>query len=96
MPSKTPLGTRSELRAQAQFLPGPTPRVRLQRQQRKKSFKDGKVVEEAFVEAADALFSESKNKTDIVAAIKDVQLSSNTVTQRCEGMAEGLEEQLKN
>lgn len=61
----------------------------------KKSFKDGEIVKEAFVEAADALFGDFKNKTDIVNAIKDVQLSRNTVTRRCEEMAENLHEQLK-
>ncbi|XP_053173285.1 general transcription factor II-I repeat domain-containing protein 2A-like [Scomber japonicus] len=62
----------------------------------KKSFKDGEVVKEAFIEAADALFGEFKNKTEIVTAIKDMQLSRNTVTRRCEGMAEDVESQLKN
>lgn len=46
----------------------------------KKSFKDGKVVKEAFIKAADTLFSDFKNKTDIFAAIKDVQVFRNTVT----------------
>ncbi len=57
-----------------------------------KSFKDGKVVKEAFVEAADLLF---KNKSDIMAAIKDIQLSRNTVTWQCELKVEDVEEQLK-
>ncbi|CAM4659072.1 unnamed protein product [Leuciscus chuanchicus] len=61
----------------------------------KKSFKDGEVVKEAFVEAADALFGDFKNKSDIIAAIKDVQISRGTVTRRCEGMAEDIEEQLR-
>ncbi len=61
----------------------------------KKSFKDGEVVKEAFIEAADALFGEFKNKTEIVSTIKDMQLSRNTVTRRCEGMAEDVETQLK-
>ncbi|KAL7369700.1 hypothetical protein ABVT39_005989 [Epinephelus coioides] len=47
----------------------------------KKSFEDSEVVKEAFIEAADALFDEFKNKTEIVAAIKDVQLSRNIVRQ---------------
>ncbi|XP_049444494.1 general transcription factor II-I repeat domain-containing protein 2-like [Epinephelus fuscoguttatus] len=61
----------------------------------KKSFKHGEVVKEAFIEAADALFDEFKNKMEIVAAIKDVQLSRNTVTRQCEAMTEDVEGQLK-
>ncbi len=56
----------------------------------KKSFKDGEVVKEAFIEATDALFGEFKNKTEIVSTLKDMQLSRNTVTRRCEGMAEDV------
>lgn len=62
---------------------------------RKKSFKDGELVKEALIETADALFGEFKNKTEIVAAIEDMQLSLNTVTRRCEGMAEDVEAQLR-
>lgn len=61
----------------------------------KKSFKDSEVVKEAFIETADALFGEFKNKTEIVAAIKDMQLLRNTVTRRCERMAEDVQTQLK-
>lgn len=61
----------------------------------KKSFKDGEVVKEAFIEAADVLFGNFKNKTEIISTIKDMQLSWNTVTRRCEGMAEDVETQLK-
>lgn len=46
----------------------------------KNSFKEGEVVKEAFVKAAFALFGEFKNKTEIVAANKDVQLSRNDNT----------------
>lgn len=62
----------------------------------KKSFKDGEVVKEAFIEAADVLFGNFKNKTEIVSTIKDMQLSRNSVTRRCEGMAEDVETQLKD
>lgn len=61
----------------------------------KKPFKDGDIVKEAFLEAADSLFDDFKNKTEIVKAIKDVQLSRNTTTRRCEGMAVDVEEQLR-
>ncbi|KAI2655782.1 General transcription factor II-I repeat domain-containing protein 2 [Labeo rohita] len=61
----------------------------------KKSLKDGKVVKEPFVEAADALFGDFKNESDITAAIKDVQLSRGTYTQQCERIAEDVEAQLR-
>ena len=50
----------------------------------------------AFMEAADELFADFKNRKEIVSAIQDLQLSRNSVTQRCEGMAEDVEQQLKN
>ncbi|XP_034075813.1 zinc finger BED domain-containing protein 5-like [Gymnodraco acuticeps] len=53
------------------------------------------MVKEAFVEAADALFRDYTNKTEIVNAIKAVQLSRSTVTRRCEVMAEDLTQQLR-
>ena len=51
-------------------------------------------MKEAFLEAADSLFDDFKNKTEIVKAIKEVQLSLNTTTRQCEGMAVDVEEQL--
>jgi len=42
-----------------------------------KPFKDGNIVKEAFLEAADSLFEHFKNRTQIVKAIK-VELSRNT------------------
>lgn len=59
----------------------------------KKSFQDGEMVKEAFIEAADSLFVDFKNKAEIMSAIKDIQLSRN-VTRRCEGMEENLAAQL--
>lgn len=59
------------------------------------TFKDGEVVKEAFIEAVGVLFGHFKNKMEIVSTIKDMQLSRNTVTRRCEGMAEDVETQLK-
>ena len=53
------------------------------------------MIKEAFIEAADSLFEDFKNKTEIMAAINDSQLSKNMVTRRCEGIAENLEHQLK-
>lgn len=43
----------------------------------KKLFKDGEMVKEAFLEAADSLFGGFKNKTEIMAAVKDIQKHSN-------------------
>ena len=110
-PAKTPLRSRkvrdlkSQLAAQQSVFTRPNTkgkaattasyRVSHVLAKHKKSFKDGEVVKEAFIEAADALFGEFKNKTEIVTAIKDMQLSRNTVTRRCEGMAEDVESQLK-
>uniref|UniRef100_A0A096MF30 HAT C-terminal dimerisation domain-containing protein n=1 Tax=Poecilia formosa TaxID=48698 RepID=A0A096MF30_POEFO len=54
----------------------------------KKSFQDGEMIKEAFVEAADSLFRDFKNK------FKALQLSRNTVTWRCEVMAEDLTQKL--
>ncbi|KAK0138833.1 General transcription factor II-I repeat domain-containing protein 2 [Merluccius polli] len=63
---------------------------------RKKPFMDGEIVKEAFLEAADVLFADFKNRKEIVSAIQDMQLSRNSVTRRCEGMAEDVEQQLRN
>ncbi|CAL9685305.1 unnamed protein product [Knipowitschia caucasica] len=61
----------------------------------KKPFGDGDMMKEAFLELADSLFGDFKNKPEIVKAIKDVQLSRNTVTRRCESMSVDVEEQLR-
>ena len=60
----------------------------------KKAFQDGEIIREAFLEAADSLFENTKNKSEIVSSIKDLQLSRNTVMRRCECMVEDLSEQL--
>ena len=52
-------------------------------------------MKEAFHEAADSLFDDLKNGTEIVKPIKELQLSHNTTTRRCEGMAVDVEEQLR-
>lgn len=49
-----------------------------------KPFKDGIMIKECFIEAADSLFGNFKNKTEIISAIKDLQLSRQTVTRRIE------------
>ncbi|CAI5694542.1 unnamed protein product [Oreochromis niloticus] len=60
----------------------------------KTSFQDGDMVKEAFVEEADSLFRDFKNKAEITSSIKALQLSRSTVTRRCEAMAEDLTQQL--
>ncbi|KAJ8352117.1 hypothetical protein SKAU_G00235930 [Synaphobranchus kaupii] len=60
----------------------------------KKSFQDGEMVKEAFVEAADSLFRDFKNKAEILSSIKALQLSRSTVTRRCEATAEDLTQQM--
>ena len=48
----------------------------------KKSFQAAEMVKEAFVEAADSLFRDFKNKAEILSSIKALQLSRSTVTRR--------------
>lgn len=60
----------------------------------KKSFQDGEMVKEAFVEAADSLFRDFKNKPEILPSIKALQPSRSTVTRRSEAMAKDLTQQL--
>ena len=60
----------------------------------KKSFQDGEMVKEAFVEAAESLFRDFKNIAEILSTIKALQLSRSTVTLRCEAMAEDLTQQM--
>ena len=62
---------------------------------KKKSFTDGAFVKEAFTVAAEALFAGFENKREIMNAVKDMQLSRNTVTRRCEDMSEDVHSQLK-
>jgi len=61
----------------------------------KKSFQDGEMIKEEFIEAADSLFENFKNKNEIMSAIKDLQLSRSTVTRRFEGMEEKLAAELE-
>lgn len=48
----------------------------------KKPFTDGAMVKEATTAVAETLFKDHKNKTEIMSAIADVQLSANTVARR--------------
>ena len=53
------------------------------------------MIKEAFIEAADSLFQDFKNKLEILSSINDLKLSRSTVTQRCEVMAEDLTQQFR-
>ena len=53
------------------------------------------MVKEAFIEAADSLFGNFKNKDEIMSTIKDLQFSGSTVTRRFEGMEENLAAQME-
>lgn len=59
-----------------------------------KSFQEGEIMKEAFVEAAESLFGDFKNKAEIMSSIKALQLSRHTVTRRCEAMAEDVTQQM--
>lgn len=61
----------------------------------KKSFQTGEIVKQAFLEGADALFENFKNKSEILSAINDLQLSRKTVTRRVESIGQNLVEILK-
>ena len=51
------------------------------------------MVKEAFIEAADSMFRDFKNKAEISYSIKALQLSRRTVARRCEAMGEDLSKQ---
>lgn len=59
-----------------------------------KSFSDGAIFKQAFLEAVDSLFGDFKNKSDIVTAINNMQLTRNTVTRRVDELSSDLQEQL--
>lgn len=62
----------------------------------KKPFEDGSVVKEAFIEAGETLFGDFKNKTEIMSAIRELQLSRPTVTRRIEVMSQDIADKLKH
>ncbi|GFY20778.1 uncharacterized protein TNCV_1120121 [Trichonephila clavipes] len=53
-------------------------------------------MKEAMLVAADSLFVNFKNKTEILGAIKMLQLSARTATRRIELIASNLEAKLSN
>ncbi|KAL4104036.1 hypothetical protein QTP88_019349 [Uroleucon formosanum] len=63
--------------------------------QNKKPFSDGELIKEAFKEASDSLFTDFKNKSEIVGAISSIQLSSNTVVRRIEAISSNQKTQLQ-
>jgi hypothetical protein len=63
--------------------------------QNRKPYEDGEFIKTAFLEAADTLFDNFKNKAEIMSAIKSVQLSANTVMRRVEAMSSDVISQLK-
>ncbi|GFW59415.1 general transcription factor II-I repeat domain-containing protein 2 [Trichonephila clavipes] len=63
---------------------------------KKKPFIDAEITQEAMLVAADSLFDDFKNKTEILGAIKMLQLSVRTATRRIELIASNLEAKLAN
>ncbi|GLV31379.1 hypothetical protein CBL_20013 [Carabus blaptoides fortunei] len=61
-----------------------------------KPFSDSRFVKETFLEMSDSLLNDFKNKSVIIAAIQDLQLSRNTVMRRIEKMRGNVKEQLYN
>ena len=52
------------------------------------------MVKEAFIEAADLMFRDFKNKVEISFLMKTLQLSRSRITRRCKAMAEDLIQQM--
>ncbi|XP_069502334.1 general transcription factor II-I repeat domain-containing protein 2-like [Ambystoma mexicanum] len=63
---------------------------------KKKPFEDGEIVKEAMLATADSLFQDFKNYSQIIAAIKDVQLSGNAVVSRIEVMSQNVDLQFRS
>ncbi|KAK9687519.1 hypothetical protein QE152_g36198 [Popillia japonica] len=53
------------------------------------------MIEQAFLEAADSLFANFKNKEEIVSAVKSMQFSANIVMRRVEIMSNDIHLQLR-
>ena len=62
----------------------------------KKPYRDGEIFKEAFLEGSERLFSNFKNKSEILNAIKDLQLSRRTVTRRIEDINKNVTRQLED
>ncbi|XP_008185363.1 SCAN domain-containing protein 3-like [Acyrthosiphon pisum] len=62
---------------------------------KRKPFSDGELIKEAFKEASDSLFTDFKNKSEILGAISSIQLSSNTVMRRIGAISSNQKTQLQ-
>lgn len=60
----------------------------------KKPFSDGELIKESFIAAAESLFSDFKNKNEILSNIKSLQLSRTTVMRRIEDLSSHVNNQL--
>ncbi|KAL4083645.1 hypothetical protein QTP88_028961 [Uroleucon formosanum] len=58
-----------------------------------KPFTDGEYIKKCFIGMSEHLFSEFKNKTEIINKIKDIPLAATTVRDRAVRMAENVTEQ---
>lgn len=63
---------------------------------KKKPFVDGELIKEAFLTAADSVFQNFKNKTEIMAAIETIPLSARTVSRRIEVIATDMKSELES
>lgn len=63
---------------------------------KKKPFVDGEIIKEAFLTAADSVFQNFKNKTEIIAAIQAIPLSARTVSRRIEVIATCMKSELES
>lgn len=63
---------------------------------KKKPFVDGELIKEAFLTAADSVFQNFKNKTEIIMAIEAIPLSARTVSRRIEVIATGMKSELES
>jgi len=61
-----------------------------------KVFSEGELLQECFLDISDSLFQDFRNKREIKSAIKELQLSRDTVMRRIEKMSEDVAHQLCN
>ncbi|XP_035212747.1 zinc finger BED domain-containing protein 5-like [Stegodyphus dumicola] len=64
-------------------------------EKKEKPFQDDELLKEAFLTGAESLFDEFSNKSKIINAIQDLQLSDSTVLRRIEATADDMQSQLK-
>ncbi len=62
---------------------------------KKKPFKGGELLKEAFITGADCLFEGFSNKREIMSAIQYLQLSDITVTRRIQAISKDMQTQLE-